>query len=66
MSSTKDRMAEFRRLKKQEGFIESTIWLSPEDRGVIEGEAKRTGMSKSDVIRLALRRAFTEESHMSN
>lgn len=66
MSSKRDRMAEFRRLKKQEGFIESTIWLSPEDREVIEGEAKRTGMSRSDVIRIAVRRAFTEEQTMNN
>ena len=66
MSSQRSRMAEFRRLKKQEGFLESTIWLSPEDRKVLDEEAKRTGMSRSDVIRVAVRRAFMEETTMSN
>ena len=66
MSSQRSRMAEFRRLKKQAGFLESTIWLSPEDRKVLDEEAKRTGMSRSDVIRVAVRRAFMEETTMSN
>lgn len=60
MSSTKDRVAAFRRLKKLEGFTESTVWLSQEDRQVIEDQARQTGLSKSDIIRIAVRRAFVE------
>lgn len=61
MTSYRDRQAEFRRQKRAEGFTESNIWLSPQDKLVLEREASKSGLSKNEVIRLALRKAFSEE-----
>ncbi|OCP22022.1 hypothetical protein BC361_26000 [Ensifer sp. LC54] len=58
-------MAEFRRVKRAEGFLESTVWLSPEERLMVEKKVGETGMSKSDVVRQALRLAFGDEPRMS-
>lgn len=53
--------AEFRRQKREQGFAESSIWLSPEEKLLVERKASETGLSKSDVIRQALRKAYSEE-----
>lgn len=64
MASTR-RMAEFRRMKKEEGFKESTIWLSPEDLEIVERRAEATGLPKAEIIRMALKTAYAQETPMT-
>lgn len=54
----------FREAKKEEGFTQHSIWLAPEEHRVIELQVAKTGMTKQDVIRQALR-AYAQDQRMT-
>ncbi|MBA8881763.1 hypothetical protein [Phyllobacterium myrsinacearum] len=58
-------MAIFRRQKRQEGFREATIWLSPEDEQAIQKVAEKLGVTtRADAIRMTMRKVADEELKM--
>jgi hypothetical protein len=65
MSSSTERVASLRRQRKQNGYKESTIWLSPEDEMAITGIIDREGFkSRSEVVSYALRIVSNQEQKM--
>ena len=59
------RIAELRRRRREEGYVESNVWFSPEEVRIIEHQASATGLTKSEIIRMALRKAYEQELSMN-
>lgn len=60
-----NRMAKFRQAKKEEGFVQQNVWLAPEEQEIVDRQATKTGMTKAEVIRMALRKAYTQDGSMN-
>ena len=55
----------FRQAKKEEGYVQQNVWLAPEERKLIDRQASATGQTKSEIIRMALRMAYSQETSMT-
>lgn len=60
-----NRIERFRQAKKQEGYVQQNVWLSPEERKLVDEQANTTGLTKSEIIRNALRVAYSQETQMN-
>ncbi|RWB95675.1 hypothetical protein [Mesorhizobium sp.] len=65
MSSSRERVAQLRNRRKEQGMKQSSIWLSPEDESAIAAITERAGMkSRSEAIRYALKQVSNQEEKM--
>jgi Arc/MetJ family transcription regulator len=56
-----DRMTVFRRKRRESGFAEANIWLSPEDQAALNAAMEHLQFrTKSEAVSFALREAFKE------